>query len=135
MSESNGKPPVASAVIVQDGRLLLARRRQQEGNVLWSMVGGKIKPGETPEQAAVRETREETSLTVEARQVLGERVHPATGRKMIYVACDVIAGEAVVGDPEEHDAMEWVAIPDIPQYVPAGLFPAVQEHLDAVLAG
>lgn len=135
MSESNGKPPVASAVIVQDGRLLLARRRQQEGTVLWSMPGGKTEPGETPEQAAVREAREETSLTVEARAILGERVHPATGRRMIYVACDVIAGTARVGDPEEHDAMEWVAIPDIPQYVPAGLFEPVQRHLDAVLAG
>lgn len=135
MSEVSGKPPVASAVIVRDGQLLLARRRQQEGTVLWSMPGGKVKPGESAAQAAVREALEETSLTVEARDVLGERVHPATGRRMIYVACDVIAGEARVGDPEEHDAMEWVPISGIPQYVPAGLFEPVQKHLDRIAAG
>jgi 8-oxo-dGTP diphosphatase len=134
MSDGNSKPPVASAVIVQDGRLLLARRREQEGSVLWVLPGGAVEAGESAEQAAVRETFEETGLTVEARQLLGERVHPATKRRMFYVACDVIAGTAHVGDPEEHDAVEWVPVGDLGAYVPNGFFPAVQERLDAVLA-
>ena len=54
MSDGNGKPPVASAVIVQDGRLLLARRREQEGTVLWALPGGAVEPRENAEQAAVR---------------------------------------------------------------------------------
>jgi 8-oxo-dGTP diphosphatase len=132
MSES--KPAIASAVIVQDGRLLLARRRVQEGPVLWALPGGAIEPGESAEQAAEREAREETGLDVTARRVLGSRVHPATHREMHYVACDVIAGTPFIGDPDEHDAVEFVPIGELGAYVPAGLFGPVQEHLDAVLA-
>jgi 8-oxo-dGTP diphosphatase len=134
MSDGNGKPPVASAVIVQDGRLLLARRREQEGTVLWALPGGAVEAGESAEQAAVREALEETGLTVEARRFLGERVHPATKRHMAYVACDVIAGTARIGDPEEHDAVEWVPIGELGEYVPFGFFEPVQEHLNAALA-
>jgi len=133
-SMSEGKPAIASAVVVRDGRLLLARRREREGSVLWVLPGGAIEAGETAEGAAVREALEETCLTVAAREVLGSRVHPATHREMHYVACDVIAGDARVGDPEEHDAVEWVPIADLPQFVPLGFFPAVQERLDAELA-
>jgi 8-oxo-dGTP diphosphatase len=132
---SEVKPAIASAVIVQDGRLLLARRREREGSLLWALPGGAIEPGENAEQAAEREAREETGLDVAARQVLGTRVHPATGREMHYVACDVLAGTPFVGDPEEHDAVEFVPIGKLGEYVPFGFFAPVQEHLDAVLAG
>jgi 8-oxo-dGTP diphosphatase len=54
---------------------------------------------------------------------------------MHYVACDVIAGTPLVGDPDEHDAVEFVAISELGAYVPSGFFGPVQEHLDAVLAG
>lgn len=131
---SDPKPAIASAVIVQDGRLLLARRRQQEGTVLWALPGGAIEPGENAERAAERETLEETGLDVAARRVLGSRVHPATHREMHYVACDVIAGTAFVGDPDEHDAVEWVPIAELAAYVPHGFFEPVQDHLNAVLA-
>jgi 8-oxo-dGTP diphosphatase len=131
---SEAKPAIASAVIVQDGRLLLARRREREGSFLWTMPGGAIEDGETPEQAAVRETAEETGLTVEARQVLGSRVHPATKREMHYIACDVIAGTPRVGDPDEHDRVEFVPVGELGGYVPHGFFEAVQRHLDAVVA-
>ena len=130
---SEAKPAIASAVIVQDGRLLLARRRQQEGTVLWALPGGAVEPGESVEEAAVRETLEETGLTVEARQVLGSRVHPATKRFMSYVACDVIAGTPYIGDPDEHDAVEFVRIGELGEYVPAGLFEPVQRFVDAAL--
>jgi 8-oxo-dGTP diphosphatase len=131
---SEAKPAIASAVIVQDGRLLLARRREREGSVLWALPGGAIEPGESAEQAAEREALEETGLDVAARRVLGSRVHPATHREMHYVACDVIAGTARIGDPEEHDAVEWVPIGELGEYVPFGFFGPVQEHLDAALA-
>lgn len=131
---SEVKPAIASAVIVKDGRLLLARRREREGSLLWALPGGAIEPGESAEQAAEREAREETGLDVAARQVLGARVHPATGREMHYVACDVLAGIPFVGDPEEHDAVEFVPIGELGEYVPFGFFAPVQEHLDAALA-
>lgn len=68
-----------------------------------------------------------------ALKLLGERVHPATGRLMSYTACEVVSGTAHVADTEELDELAWVAHSDIPQYVPYGLFEPVQQHLDATL--
>lgn len=125
--------PVSAAVIVQGGRVLLVRRRVAEGDLRWQFPAGKVEPGETPEQAAVRETREETGLVVEAVRVLGERVHPKTGRLMHYVVCSPISGEAHVADEEELAEVAWVAHAEIPDYVPYGLFEPVQEYLDGEL--
>ncbi|GGX40359.1 NUDIX hydrolase [Streptomyces noursei] len=122
--------PVAAAVIVRDGRVLLVRRAVEEGDLRWQFPAGKVEAGESPEQAAVRETLEETGLTVEAVKVLGDRVHPKTGRLMHYVACSPISGEAYVADEEELAEVAWVAHAEILDYVPYGLFEPVQEYLD-----
>ncbi|MET9550568.1 NUDIX hydrolase [Streptomyces sp. NPDC006627] len=124
---------VAAAVVVQDGRVLLIRRRVPEGVLVWQFPAGKVEDGETAEQAAVRETLEETGLTVKAIKLLGERVHPKTGRLMSYTAAEVIEGEARVADDEELDAVAWVAHSEIKDYVPYGLFEPVQEYLDGAL--
>ncbi|MGA4875877.1 NUDIX hydrolase [Streptomyces lydicamycinicus] len=126
--------PVSAAVIVGDGRVLLVRRAIEEGHLRWQLPAGKLEAGESPEQAAVRETQEETGLTVEAVKTLGDRVHPKTGRLMHYVACSPIAGEAHVADDEELAEVAWVAHGEISEYVPYGLFEPVQEYLDVELA-
>ncbi|MFF2944056.1 NUDIX hydrolase [Streptomyces niveus] len=125
---------ISTAIIVDGERVLMIRRREREGKLLWAFPGGGIEAGETPEQAAVRETAEEVGLEVKAERVLGERVHPNTGRHMTYVACELISGKAVVGDEEEIAEVAWLTLAEIPDYVPYGLFGPVQAHLDAVLA-
>jgi 8-oxo-dGTP diphosphatase len=123
---------VALAVIVQHGRLLLERRRTDDGAPPWVLPGGKVEPGESPEVAAVREALEETGLAVRARRVLGERVHPASGSHLIYVACDVVAGTArVVAD--EVDAVQWAADGELSAYVPHGFYEPIEAHLRQVL--
>ena len=129
------RPAIAAAVIAQDGRVLLVRRHVKEGSLSWQFPAGEIEPGERPEDAAVRETREETGLIVGVRHALGERIHPATKRQLFYVACDVIAGTAHVADAEELDAVAWPNLDELSEYVPYPFFGPVQEHLDAVLAG
>ncbi|MFE4797659.1 NUDIX hydrolase [Streptomyces sp. NPDC056708] len=127
------QPTVAAALIVQEGRVLMVRRRVSEGQLSWQFPAGKVEPGEAREDAAVRETREETGLHVVAVKLLGERVHPMTGRLMSYTACEVVGGTAHVAATEEVAELAWVAHGQMPQYVPYGLFEPVQEHLDAVL--
>ena len=81
------KPGIAAAVVVDNGRVLMVRRRVKEGTLSWQLPAGAIEPGETAEQAAVRETNEETGLVVSAVTLLGARLHPITGRHMSYVVC------------------------------------------------
>ncbi|MEU9503901.1 NUDIX hydrolase [Streptomyces sp. NPDC048196] len=129
------RPGIAAAIIVHEGRVLMVRRRISEGKLSWQFPAGEVEPGETREDAAVRETKEETGLNVSAVELLGERVHPATGRLMSYTACEVVSGTAHVADDEELAELAWVAHGEIPEYVPYGLFGPVQEYLDAALAG
>ncbi|MFF0736850.1 NUDIX hydrolase [Streptomyces chartreusis] len=127
------KPGISAAIIVAEGRVLMVRRRISEGELMWQFPAGAIEAGEGAQDAAVRETDEETGLTVKALRLLGERVHPKTGRLMSYTACEVLQGEAKVADEEELDAVAWVAHSEISDYVPYGLYGPVQEYLDEAL--
>jgi 8-oxo-dGTP diphosphatase len=127
------KPAIAAAIIVQDGRLLLVQRRVSEGSLSWQFPAGAVEPGETFEEAATRETAEETGLTVDPLRLLGERVHPNTGRRMGYVACDVKSGTAYVADTEELAAFAWVTPDQFGEYVPYGFAPMVKDYLAAAL--
>ena len=92
-----------------------------------------MEPGETFEEAAVRETREEVGLVVTPDRLLGERTHPKTGRRMAYVACTVLSGSAHVADADELGNIAWATPAQFDDYVPYGFAPMVQEHLAAAL--
>src|SRR5262245_51974776 len=128
------QPTIAAAIIVANGKVLLVRRRVSEGELSWQFPAGAVEPGETPEVAAVREAHEETMLVVQATRRLGERVHPATGRSMVYIACEVIAGDAAVGDEDELDEIDWCDRATLVEHVPYPFYGPVQEYFDAVLA-
>ncbi|MFD7616602.1 NUDIX hydrolase [Streptomyces sp. NPDC059802] len=133
MSDTETKPGISAAIIAQGDRVLMVRRRVKEGELMWQFPAGAIEDGESAEDAAVRETEEETGLTVKAVRLLGERVHPKTGRLMSYTACEPLSGEAHVADDDELDAVAWVTHGEISEYVPYGLFEPVQEYLDKAL--
>ncbi|MEU6552076.1 NUDIX hydrolase [Streptomyces sp. NPDC046915] len=134
MTDTTDQPALSMAVIVNDGKLLMIRRSEREGDLLWALPGGGIEAGETPEEAAVREALEETGLKVEAITVIGQRIHPKTGRDMSYTACRVIDGEAHVADADELDAIEWITLDEIPGKVPYGLYGPVQAYLESTLS-
>ena len=128
------KPAISAAIIVHDGLVLMVRRRVSEGELSWQFPAGAVEAGETPEEAAVRETLEETGLSVEAVKLIGDRVHPKSKRFMSYTAARVVSGEAHVADADELDAVAWVALDEIPEYVPYGLFEPVQDYLNSALS-
>jgi 8-oxo-dGTP diphosphatase len=80
------------------------------------------------------QSAEEAELVGVAKSRPGERIHPATGREMIYVACEVIDGEAHAADVDEVAAVAWCRLDEIPEYVPYGFYEPVQEYLDALLS-
>jgi 8-oxo-dGTP diphosphatase len=93
--------------------------------------------GETPEDAAIRELKEEVGLTVEVVRRLGERVHPATGRHLVYLVCRIVAGEPTVVDHEELSAVEWCdlrTVLDRWSGLKGGIYAAVREYLEQALA-
>ncbi|WP_097921673.1 NUDIX hydrolase [Streptomyces sp. wa1063] len=126
-------PAVAAAVVVQDGRALLVRRRVSEGALSWQFPAGKIESDETAGEAAAREAREEAGLLVTPQIVLGQRVHPMTGREIHYIACRPSGGEAGIASADEVADLAWVVHGEIPHYVPYGLFEPVQDYLGTVL--
>jgi 8-oxo-dGTP diphosphatase len=127
------RPPIASAVITHEGKVLLVRRRVKEGSLSWQFPGGEVEQDESAGQAAVREVHEETGLIVVESKILGERIHPNTGRNMVYVACDVARGEARVVDDEELDNLVWANRENLKSYIPYGFYEPVQSHLETML--
>ena len=61
-----GAPVLAVGAVIFDprGRVLVVRRGREPSKGAWTLPGGKVEPGETPERAIVREVREETGLEV-----------------------------------------------------------------------
>jgi 8-oxo-dGTP diphosphatase len=129
--QSDARPAIAAAIIIDAGKVLMVRRRVSEGRLSWQFPAGEVEAGENGEDAAVRETLEEVGLTVGALKTLGERVHPQTGRTMIYVACQVIDGEAHVADADELDQVEWCDHAKLTEYVPYPFYEPVQDYIDA----
>jgi 8-oxo-dGTP pyrophosphatase MutT (NUDIX family) len=108
-------PSVAVAIRDDAGRIVLVRNRDTG---VWQTVGGAIDPGESPEEAARREAREETGLDVELTRLIGAyggpefRLTYPNGDVCDYVAI-VYAGRAVAGElrPDEDEVSEvrWFA--------------------------
>ncbi|MGW0920131.1 NUDIX hydrolase [Streptomyces sp. NPDC002755] len=133
MTTETKKPDVSAAIITSNDRVLMVRRRVKEGELSWQFPAGGVEEGETAEEAAVRETLEETGLTVRVVKYLGDRVHPKSGKFMAYTACEVVSGTATVADEDELDQVAWVRHEEIPALVPYGLYELVQAYLDEVL--
>ncbi|WP_328746345.1 NUDIX domain-containing protein [Streptomyces sp. NBC_00285] len=124
---------VALAVVVEAGRVLLARRVVAEGSLSWVFPGGAVEPGESAERASVREAAEEVGVVVEPVRILGERVHPGTGRHLVYVACRFISGQTRAASAREVAEVEWAGRAALQALVPQGFYTPVQDYLDGSL--
>jgi 8-oxo-dGTP diphosphatase len=116
----------------------MVRRRKEEGPLVWAAPSGQVEPGEAPEEAAVREVHEEVGLTVAVERRLGDRVHPATGRHLIYFACRIVDGDPAVVADDEISAVEWCDLPTVNERwakLPGGIYPPVLAYLEETMVG
>jgi 8-oxo-dGTP pyrophosphatase MutT (NUDIX family) len=105
------KPPVVSAIVTSGLGVLVSRRNDRDPP--WAFIGGKVHEGESPQDAAVREVKEETGLRVVVGpgDLIGERIHPKNGRHMIYMHAVPVGSTAVfVGDEQELAEVRWVSL-------------------------
>jgi 8-oxo-dGTP diphosphatase len=94
--------PIAIAVVEQDDRFLVGlRAADQPLGGLWEFPGGRLEPGETPEEAAVRECREEAGIDIEVVKRLGRWTHdyPHAQVDLHFFTCRPVAPQREVQEP------------------------------------
>jgi 8-oxo-dGTP diphosphatase len=128
------RPAVVAAIVTSPLGVLVGNRR--DGSPPWTFIAGEQEPGEQPEDTAVREVKEETSLEIEAGQIIGERDHPRTGRRMIYISGYPARGtEVIVGDEAELDEVRWATLAEADELMGGQIYGPVREHLARELEG
>lgn len=76
------------AIILEDGKILVMHRNKY-GSQYFTLVGGRISEGETPEQALVREVQEETGMKVTAARLVFIEEHPLPYNQQQIFLCEV----------------------------------------------
>ena len=107
---------VVAALIWDGDRFLICRRPPHKARgLLYEFVGGKTEPGETPEQALIRECREELDVTVEVGSVYMDVVHeyPDLTVHLILFNATIAAGEPRL---LEHVDFRWIPVSQIDRY-------------------
>ena len=98
---------VVAAIIVDDGKVFATERGYGEFKGGWEFPGGKIEAGETPEEALVREIKEELDMEIEVGELLDtvEYDYPNFHLSMDCFVCTIAAGKPVL---KEHAAAKWL---------------------------
>lgn len=128
--ETAAQPSIAAAVVLGTSGLLVGRRH--DDTPPWTLIAGEVEPGEQPADTAVREVKEETGLEVSPAVEIGRRIHPRTGRLMVYLACTPVREadepEVYIGDPAELADVRWVSRGQVTEYLP-DLYEPVQRYI------
>ena len=100
---------VVGAIIKDGDKYLIGQRpaHKSQGG-LWEFMGGKIEPGETPEQALKRECLEELALEIENERIIDSVVHkyPEKTIRLTLISCSPKSGS--IPKALEHQQIKWV---------------------------
>lgn len=123
---------VVAAIVWQDNRFMICQRPANKARaLLWEFVGGKVEPGETKEQALIRECQEELAITLSVGGEYMDVVHEYPDINVHLTLFNAIIEE---GTPKllEHFDIRWITPDEIPQYE---FCPADTEILKKIQAG
>lgn len=107
---------VVAALIWDGSRFLICQRPAHKARgLLWEFVGGKVEPGESKEDALIRECREELAVTISAGEVFMEVDHDYPD---LNVHLTLFNAAIIEGTPKmlEHNDIRWITPEEIPQY-------------------
>ncbi len=107
---------VVAALIWEGDRFLICQRPAHKARgLLWEFVGGKVEPGETREQALIRECQEELAVTVRPGSIFMEVLHEYPD---LTVALTLFNATIESGTPQklEHADIQWIRRSQIPNY-------------------
>jgi 8-oxo-dGTP diphosphatase len=107
---------VSAGIIYRNGRVLVGQRRGVDRHPYkWEFPGGKVEPGETPQQALVRELREELQIEATVGSELARYEHEYPGGSRVHLLFFVIP--KFVGEPtgQIFEQIQWVELASLPQ--------------------
>ena len=107
---------VVAALIWKGDRFMIAQRPEYKARpLLWEYVGGKVEPGETKEEALVRECREELGITVSVGEAFTEVLHVYPD---LMIRLTLFHAAIAEGEPQllEHRDLRWILPSEIPDY-------------------
>ena len=107
---------VVAALIWKGNQFMICQRpAHKTRGLLWEFVGGKVEPGETKEQALVRECREELAVTVQVGEVFMEVTHeyPDLTVHLTLFHASIQEGTSQL---LEHNDIRWITVEEIDQY-------------------
>ena len=106
---------VAALIWDNDKFMICQRPAHKARGLLWEFVGGKVEPGESREQALIRECQEELAITLEVGSVFMEVAHEYPD---ITVKLTLFNATIAEGTPQklEHNDIQWITIDEIPKY-------------------
>ena len=123
-------PCIGAIVFDEQGRLLLVQRANPPAQGKWSLPGGRLEPGETPETGVVREVREETGLDVTVIREVGtiQRDAPSGDTYVIRdFLCALSTDATPVADDDASDAGFFTLTEVIELPTSEGLLEALRE--------
>ena len=121
---------VVAALIWDNDKFMICQRPANKARaLLWEFVGGKVEPGETKEEALVRECQEELDITLDVGTIFMSMVHEYPD---ITVHLSLFNATIKQGEPKmlEHNDIKWITPSEIPQYE---FCPADQEILAQII--
>ena len=107
---------VVAALIWDEDKFMICQRSAHKARgLLWEFVGGKVEPGETKEQALIRECREELAVTLSVGDVFMDVVHEYPD---LTVHLTLFNAAVIEGVPQklEHNDIKWIAPSEISNY-------------------